>query len=53
MNLIEILLTLEEEELFAAELLFKNRLYWACISRCYYALYHTVEALLSAKNINT
>ena len=42
MNLIEILLTLAEEELFAAELLLKNSLYRACISRCYYALYHIV-----------
>ena len=27
-------------------------LYRACISRAYYSLYHTVQALLAAKNIN-
>ncbi len=53
MNRIKILINLGKEELSAAELLLNNNLYRACISRAYYALYHTVQALLSAKNINT
>lgn len=53
MNRITNLIDLGKEELSAAELLLNNNLYRACISRAYYALYHTVQALLCAKNINT
>ena len=53
MNRIKILINLGKEELSAAELLLNNNLYRACISRTYYALYHTVQALLTAKKINT
>jgi uncharacterized protein (UPF0332 family) len=49
----KILLDLAKEELFAADLLLNNALYRACISRCYYALYYTIQALLSYKNITT
>ncbi len=53
MNRIQILLNLAQEELSAAELLLNNSLYRASISRAYYASYHTVQALLVAKKINT
>ena len=53
MNRIQTLTNLSNEELSAAELLLHNSLYRAAISRAYYALYHTVQALLVAKNINT
>jgi uncharacterized protein (UPF0332 family) len=52
MNRIQTLLSLAKEELYAAEILLENTLYRACISRAYYSLYHTVQALLAAKNIN-
>ncbi|MFM6629472.1 MAG: HEPN domain-containing protein [Microcystis panniformis] len=35
------------EELEAATLLLEKNYYRACISRCYYAIYCTVQALLS------
>ncbi|AKV66124.1 MULTISPECIES: HEPN domain-containing protein [Microcystis] len=41
------------EELEAATLLLEKNYYRACISRCYYAIYCTVQALLIVKNINT
>jgi len=53
MNRIQTLLSLAKEELYAAEILLENTLYRACISRCYYAIYCTVQALLIVKNINT
>ena len=52
MNEIPTLLNLAKEELSAAELLLNNTFYRACISRCYYSLYHIVQALLVTKNIN-
>ncbi|MGK7944910.1 MAG: HEPN domain-containing protein [Microcystaceae cyanobacterium] len=53
MNRIQTLLDIAKEELLAAELLLNHNLYRSSISRSYYALYHTVQALLAAKNINT
>lgn len=52
MNRIQTLLNLAQEEVSAAEILLKNSLYRGCISRSYYALYHTVQALLVTQNIN-
>ncbi|NCR39358.1 MAG: hypothetical protein GPJ21_05520 [Microcystis aeruginosa W13-11] len=37
MNRIQTLLSLAKEELYAAEILFENTLYCACISRAYYS----------------
>lgn len=38
MNRIQTLLSLAKEELYAAEILWENTLYRACISRAYYSL---------------
>ena len=53
MSRIQQLLTLAEEELETADLLWKNDRYRACISRSYYAMYHATQALLSLKDLNT
>ena len=52
MNRIQSLLKLSKEELFSAEILLQNQCYRASVSRSYYAMYHLVQALLTAKNIN-
>jgi uncharacterized protein (UPF0332 family) len=53
MSRIQQLLTLANEELATAELLWQNDRYRACISRSYYAMYHATQALLSLKDLNT
>ena len=53
MSRIQQLLTLAQEELETADLLWKNDRYRACISRSYYAMYHATQALLSLKYLNT
>ena len=53
MSRIQQLLTLAQEELETADLLWKNDRYRACISRSYYAMYHATQALLSLKDLNT
>ena len=53
MSRIQQLLTLAQEELDTADLLWKNDRYRACISRSYYAMYHATQALLSLKDLNT
>lgn len=51
MNRIELLLAKSKLELNAAKILLDNRYYSATVSRAYYSLYHTVQALLETKNI--
>jgi uncharacterized protein (UPF0332 family) len=53
MSRLQELLTLANEELETAELLWQNDRYRACISRSYYAMYHATQALLSLKDLNT
>ena len=53
MSRIQQLLTLAQEELETADLLWKNDRYRACVSRSYYAMYHATQALLSLKDLNT
>ena len=53
MSRIQQLLTLAQEELETADLLWKNDRYRACISLSYYAMYHATQALLSLKDLNT
>lgn len=47
------MLTLAQEELDTADLLWKNDRYRACVSRSYYAMYHATQALLSLKDLST
>ena len=53
MSRIQQLLTLAQEELDTADLLWKNDRYRACVSRSYYAMYHATQALLSLKDLST
>jgi uncharacterized protein (UPF0332 family) len=53
MSRVQQLLTLANEELATAELLWQNDRYRACISRSYYAMYHATQALLTLKDLNT
>lgn len=41
-----------ERALKAAELLFDNEFYDACVSRCYYSMFYLVQELLSRMDIN-
>ena len=41
------------EELETSQLLLENKRYRACISRCYYAMYHATQALLVSRNISS
>ena len=47
----KILLNLAEEELETAQLLFENQRYRACVSRSYYVMYYSTQALLALKGV--
>jgi uncharacterized protein (UPF0332 family) len=50
----EIIDLIEKAEKFinTAEIAFKNKDYDSCVSRCYYAMFFVVEALLLTKNLS-
>jgi uncharacterized protein (UPF0332 family) len=47
------LLTLAQDELDTANLLWQNDRCRACISRSYYAMYHAAQAILATQNLTT
>ena len=49
---IELLISQSKEEFREAELLFKNESYRGAISRCYYSMFHSAQAILLTKKID-
>ena len=53
MNEINQLINLAFEDLETAEFLFTGQRYRTCLSRAYYAMYYSAQALLLSENIET
>ena len=49
---IELLISQTKDEFEACELLFQGRKYRQCVSRCYYSMFHSAQAVLFTKNID-